>query len=58
MKSRWKDKNNVYRTKWNVHNVPTVVRFETVSGVVKETGRLVEDEILNEKKLGNFIRHQ
>jgi hypothetical protein len=52
---RWKDLSNVYRTKWNVNNVPTLVRFENVNGTVKETGRLVEGDILDRKKLGEFV---
>lgn len=52
---RWKDKSNIFRTKWNVNNIPTIVRFERADGQVKETGRLVEAEILDEKKLGEFI---
>ncbi|KAL4995338.1 hypothetical protein BDV10DRAFT_174944 [Aspergillus recurvatus] len=54
-KPEWKDLSNVYRTRWNVNNVPTLVRFENVNGTVKETGRLVEGEILDRKKLGEFV---
>ncbi|TEA17699.1 Thioredoxin domain-containing protein [Colletotrichum sidae] len=39
----WKVPTNVYRTTWNINNVPTLVRFERAGGVTKETGRLVED---------------
>ena len=49
--SRWKKADHIHRKQWNVHNVPTVVRFETVDGRVTETGRLVEDEILYNAKL-------
>lgn len=52
---RWRDKSNVFRTKWNVNNIPTIVRFERVDGGITETGRLVEAEILDEKRLGEFI---
>jgi thiol-disulfide isomerase/thioredoxin len=52
---RWRDLSNVYRTKWNVNNVPTLVRFENVNGTVNETGRLVEGDILDRKKLGEFV---
>jgi hypothetical protein len=52
---RWRDPKNVYRNNWNVHNVPTLVRYQRVDGEVKETGRLVEGEILDEKKLHDFI---
>ncbi|KAL4974636.1 hypothetical protein BDW66DRAFT_139296 [Aspergillus desertorum] len=54
-KPEWRDLSNVYRTKWSVNNVPTLVRFENVAGTVKETGRLVEGEILDRKKLGDFV---
>ncbi|KAL4734931.1 hypothetical protein BDV11DRAFT_44270 [Aspergillus similis] len=54
-KLEWRDLSNVYRTKWNVNNVPTLVRFENVNGTVKETGRLVEGEIIDRKKLGEFV---
>ena len=51
---RWKAP-NVYREKWNVHNVPTLVKFECVDGEVKETGRVEEDKIKDEKILYSFI---
>ncbi|KAL4900118.1 hypothetical protein BDW74DRAFT_103678 [Aspergillus multicolor] len=51
----WKEPTNVFRTKWNVTNVPTLVRFESVDGKAKETGRLVEAEILDRKKLGELV---
>ncbi|KAL4861052.1 hypothetical protein BDV12DRAFT_180813 [Aspergillus spectabilis] len=51
----WKELSNVYRTKWNVNNVPTLVRFERVDGTVREVGRLVEVEILDRKKLRSFV---
>jgi hypothetical protein len=35
--------------------VPTLVRYQRVNGEARETGRLVEDEILNEKSLRNLI---
>lgn len=52
---RWKDPQNAYRTKWNVNNIPALVRYESVNGEVVETGRLVEGEILDQEKLGQFI---
>lgn len=52
---RWRVQTNVYRTVWNVHNVPTLVRYENVGGEVKETGRLVEGEILDDTKLQKLI---
>ncbi|EFQ36446.1 hypothetical protein CGRA01v4_10429 [Colletotrichum graminicola] len=52
---RWKVATNVFRTKWNVHNVPTIVRYERLDGEIKETGLLVEAEILDEKRLKELI---
>lgn len=40
---------------WNVHNVPTVVRYQRVGGEVRETGRLVEAEVLDQKKLQELL---
>ncbi|RDW72706.1 uncharacterized protein DSM5745_07878 [Aspergillus mulundensis] len=54
-KPEWKEPTNVFRTKWNVNNIPTLVRFERVDGCVKETGRLVEAEILDREKLREFV---
>jgi len=52
---RWKKTDNTFRVDWDVHNVPVLVRYQRVDGKVKETGRLVEDEILDEKKLYELI---
>lgn len=52
---RWKDLSNVYRTKWNVNAVPSLVRYELVDGNVKETGRLVEAQILDRGRLNKFV---
>lgn len=52
---RWKVPTNDYRTKWNVHNVPTVVRYQRVGGEITETGRLVEAEILDENRLKDLV---
>ncbi|KAL6231595.1 hypothetical protein BDW75DRAFT_219813 [Aspergillus navahoensis] len=54
-KPEWKDLSNVYRTTWNVNNVPTLVRFENVNGTVKETGRLIEGEILDRRRLSELV---
>jgi len=35
--------------------VPTLVRYQRVNGDVRETGRLVEDEILKEGNLHDLI---
>jgi hypothetical protein len=45
----------VYREKWNVNGIPMLVRFEKVDEVVKETGRLDEDGIMDKEILGSFI---
>lgn len=52
---RWRDPKNVYRTNWNVHNVPALVRFERIDGEVSATGKLIEGEILDKAKLGAFL---
>ena len=52
---RWKDPNNVFRTVWKVHNVPALLRFEKTSEGVKEVGRLIEGEILDEKRLSSLV---
>lgn len=52
---RWKDPANFYRKNWNIQGVPTLARYELVNGEVKETGRIVEGEILEEAKFHHFI---
>ena len=52
---RWKAPNNVFRTVWKVHNVPALLRFEKTSEGVKEVGRLIEGEILDEKRLSSLV---
>ncbi|KAK4498838.1 hypothetical protein PRZ48_009348 [Zasmidium cellare] len=52
----WKDPKNVFRTKWNVHNTPTLARYEKVGDEVKEVGRLVESEILDQERLQKLIQ--
>ncbi|KAF9876578.1 duf953 domain protein [Colletotrichum karsti] len=51
----WKVPTNVYRTKWDVHNVPTIVRYQRVNGQIKETGRLVEGDILDNQRLQSLL---
>ncbi|PVI01794.1 hypothetical protein DM02DRAFT_335622 [Periconia macrospinosa] len=52
----WKEPNNVFRTKWNVHNVPCLVRFERgEDGTVKEVGRLIEEQVLEKEKLDKLL---
>jgi hypothetical protein len=48
----------VHRTKWNVNAVPTLVRYQRIDGEVKETGRLVEGELLDQKKLKELVAGQ
>lgn len=45
----------MFRTTWNVNNVPALVRYERVDGVTKEVGRLIEGEILDGEKLGGLV---
>ncbi|CAI7589381.1 unnamed protein product [Penicillium pancosmium] len=54
-KPEWKDPKNVYRSLWNVNNVPALVRYQRVNGEVVETGRLIEGQILDKVKLQSFI---
>jgi len=53
--SRWRDQKNVFRTVWNVNNVPALVKYERVDGVTKEVGRLIEGEILDEERLQRLV---
>lgn len=53
---RWKDAKNVYRTKWNVYNVPTLVRFEKVGDNMVEVGRLTESEIMDQERLNGLLQ--
>lgn len=53
---RWKDPKNVFRTKWNVSNVPTLVQFEKTVDGVKETGRLIERDILDQERLQGLLQ--
>lgn len=45
----------MFRTKWNVHNVPTLVRFQRVGDSVKEVGRLTEGEIMDAERLQRLV---
>lgn len=60
--NRWKNPHNIFRTQWNIHNVPVLVRYElvgentaTTTKQVKEVGRLVEGEILDERRLQELV---
>ena len=52
---RWKDPKNAFRTAFNVNNVPALVRYEKSGSDVKEVGRLIEGEILDEERLSRLI---
>ncbi|EAW14637.1 DUF953 domain protein [Aspergillus clavatus NRRL 1] len=54
-KPEWKDPQNIYRTNWKVPCIPTLIRYERVHEETVETGKLLEGEILDQKKLGEFI---
>ncbi|KAJ5090490.1 thioredoxin-like protein [Penicillium argentinense] len=54
-KPEWREPKNVYRTNWNINNVPALVRYQRLNGEVSETGRLIEGEILDKKKLQDFL---
>ena len=45
----------MYRKVWGVNAIPALVRFQRADGVVAETGRLVEAEIMDEKKLLSLL---
>ncbi|CZT09533.1 hypothetical protein WAI453_004769 [Rhynchosporium graminicola] len=51
----WKAQ-NAFRTDWNLHNVPTLVKFERVDGEVKETARLEEEGIKDKQSLDHFVK--
>jgi hypothetical protein len=45
----------MFRTVWKVHIVPAVLRFEKSSEGIKEVGRLIEGEILDEERLTSLV---
>jgi hypothetical protein len=51
---RWKEPNNMYRKVWGINAIPTLVRYQRIDGTVTATGRLVEGEIMDDKKLLSF----
>ncbi|KAJ9125360.1 hypothetical protein QFC22_000320 [Naganishia vaughanmartiniae] len=53
-REEWRKRDNEARVKWNVQNLPTILRLQDG----KETGRLVESEILNSAKLQGLVRNQ
>lgn len=48
---RWKEMNNICRKAWGICALPTLVRYQRIDGAVTATGRLVEGEIMDDKKL-------
>lgn len=38
-----------------MNNVPALVKYESVDGVTKEVGRLIEGEILEGEKLAGLV---
>ncbi|KAH8732227.1 hypothetical protein GQ44DRAFT_602528 [Phaeosphaeriaceae sp. PMI808] len=55
LKAEYKNPINQFRICWNINCVPALVRYERVGGEVKEVGRLVEGELLDEKRIYNLI---
>ncbi|KAJ5241837.1 uncharacterized protein N7469_000164 [Penicillium citrinum] len=53
--AEWREPKNIFRTLWNINNVPALVRYQRVNGEVTETGRLIEGEILDKSKLQKFM---
>ena len=53
--ARYKSPDNIYRTKWNINSIPTLVRYERIYNEVKETSRLVEGELLDTKRISDLI---
>jgi len=63
---RWRDPKNEARVNWKVSSVPTILRLEnvrfldpvpmTANDQGKETARLVEDEIMDKKRLSDFVK--
>jgi hypothetical protein len=47
--------NNKYRKDWGITALPTLVRYQCIDGAVSATGRLVEGEIMDEKKLTKLV---
>lgn len=45
----------MYRKKWEVKAVPQLVRYSRVDGQVRETGKLVENEVNDDEKLLDFV---
>ncbi|KFA69513.1 hypothetical protein S40285_05684 [Stachybotrys chlorohalonatus IBT 40285] len=54
-KPEWKNPKNAFRTNWNIDSVPTLARYQGAGEHAKETGRLVEGEILDGERLKTFV---
>jgi hypothetical protein len=64
----WRDPKNEARVNWKVSSVPTILLLENVrlsppwpmaaNDQGKETARLVEDEIMDKRRLSDFIKSE
>ncbi|KAH9863989.1 hypothetical protein J1614_009922, partial [Plenodomus biglobosus] len=54
-REEYKSPTNTHRTAWQINAIPCVVRYERVDGVVREVGRLVEGEVLEEEALRALV---
>ncbi|WVR07957.1 hypothetical protein IAU60_005000 [Kwoniella sp. DSM 27419] len=50
--AEWRTPKNKARVDWNVNSVPTILRIENG----KETGRLVESEIMDKQRLADLLK--
>ncbi|KAF2710854.1 hypothetical protein K504DRAFT_429208 [Pleomassaria siparia CBS 279.74] len=57
-RTEYKSPDNVYRKNWNINFVPTLARYERVDGEVKETGHLIEGELLDKKRISDLLGNQ
>ncbi|KAK1751307.1 hypothetical protein QBC47DRAFT_391606 [Echria macrotheca] len=59
-RAEWRDQNNVWRTKWGIHAVPTLVRYTLVADGKGDDGisqaQLVEEDAAREDKLAAFVK--
>ena len=46
---------NGFRKRWDVKAVPQLVRYQRGDGGVREVGRLVEGEVVDEGRLRAFV---
>jgi hypothetical protein len=40
---------------WNITAIPTLVRYQRIDDLVTATGRLVEGEMMDDKKFAAFL---